>query len=77
MVKIRLKQQGKKHQKIYRIVVTDSKTWRDGKVIETLGFYDPTKSPSIMQVDKSKVEEWVKNGAQMSDQVKVIYTKAA
>jgi small subunit ribosomal protein S16 len=75
MVKIRLKQQGKKHQKVYRIVVADSLSWRGGKTIDNIGFYDPTKKPSVMEIDKEKLEKWIKNGAQMTDQVKNIYSK--
>lgn len=76
MLKIRLKQQGKKHQKVYRVVVADSRIWRGGKTIETLGFYDPTKDPSIIEVNKLKIDEWVKKGAQMTNQVRVIYSKS-
>ena len=75
MVKIRLKQLGKKHQKVYRIIVTDEKNWRDGKAIATVGFYNPATEPSQIEMNKVKVDEWIKKGAQMSDQVKILYSK--
>ena len=76
MLKIRLKQQGKRGQKSYRIVVTNSITWRDGKTIEDLGFYNPLTEPSTIKVDKEKYEQWIAKGAQPSNTVKVIMQHA-
>lgn len=76
MVKIRLQRQGKKKAPFYHIVVADSKSPRDGKIIEQIGTYDPMTTPSKIVVDKEKVEEWIKNGAKPTDTVKALIEKA-
>ena len=63
MVKIRLQRQGKKKAPFYHIVVADSRSPRDGKIIEQLGTYDPMTDPATINLDKEKVEKWIKNGA--------------
>lgn len=72
MVRIRLKQQGKKGQKSYRIVIMDSERWRNGETIEDIGFYDPIQNPSTIKLDQTKYESWLAKGAQPSDTVKAI-----
>ena len=57
-VKIRLRRMGAKKAPFYRIVVADSRYPRDGRFIEEVGYYDPTKEPSVIKVDKEKVEKW-------------------
>ena len=64
MVKIRLQRQGKKKAPFYHIVVADSKSPRDGKIIEQIGTYDPMTKPSTIVLNKEKLEQWMKNGAQ-------------
>ncbi len=76
MVKIRLQRQGKKKVPFYHIVVADSRTSRDGKIIEQIGTYDPMTSPSTIVLDKEKVEKWIKNGAKPTDTVKALIEKA-
>ena len=71
-VKIRLRRMGAKKAPLYRIVVADSRYPRDGRFIEELGYYDPTKNPSVVKVDADKAKEWIKNGAQPTDTVKKI-----
>lgn len=71
-VKIRLRRMGAKKAPFYRIVVADSRFPRDGRFIEEIGFYDPTKNPSIVKVDAEKAKEWIANGAQPTDTVKKI-----
>ena len=71
-VKIRLRRMGAKKAPFYRIVVADSRYPRDGRLIEELGYYDPTKNPSVVKVDADKAKEWIKNGAQPTDTVKKI-----
>lgn len=71
-VKIRLRRMGAKKAPFYRIVVADSRYPRDGRFIEELGYYDPTKNPSVVKVDAEKAKEWIKNGAQPTDTVKKI-----
>ena len=71
-VKIRLKRMGAKKKPFYRVVVADSRAPRDGRFIEEIGYYDPTKNPSVVKVDADKAKEWIKNGAQPTDTVKKI-----
>ncbi len=75
MVKIRLNRMGAKRQPFYRIVVADSRSPRDGRFIEIVGNYDPTKNPAIVNVDEEKVMAWIKNGAQPTDTVRSILSK--
>ena len=70
MVKIRLQREGKKKAPFYHIVVADSRSPRDGKIIEQIGTYDPMTEPSTIKLDKEKFESWVKNGAKPTDTVK-------
>jgi len=76
MVKIRLQREGKKKAPFYHIVVADSKSPRDGKIIEQLGTYDPMTEPATINLDKEKVEKWIKNGAKPTDTVKFLIEKA-
>lgn len=69
-VKIRLRRMGAKKAPFYRIVVADSRYPRDGRFIEEIGYYDPTKNPSVVKVDADKAKEWIANGAQPTDTVK-------
>ena len=70
MVKIRLQRVGKKKAPFYHIVVADSKSPRDGKIIEQIGTYNPMTNPSEIVLDKEKVEKWIKNGAKPTETVK-------
>ena len=76
MVKIRLQRQGKKKAPFYHIVVADSKSPRDGKIIEQIGTYDPMTKPSTIVLNKEKLEKWIKNGAQPTDTVKSLIKNA-
>lgn len=69
-VKIRLKRMGKKKKPHYRIVVSDSRSPRDGRFIEELGYYNPGTEPITFKVDHEKVQEWLGKGAKPSDTVK-------
>ena len=71
-VKIRLRRMGAKKAPFYRIVVADSRYPRDGRFIEEVGYYDPTKNPSVVKVDVEKAKAWIANGAQPTDTVKKI-----
>lgn len=75
MVKIRLKRVGAKKAPFYHIVVADSRTSRDGKVIDKIGTYDPMTNPSTIVLDEEKVKTWIKNGAQPTDTVKALINK--
>ncbi|MCI8601716.1 MAG: 30S ribosomal protein S16 [Oscillospiraceae bacterium] len=76
-VKIRLRRMGAKKAPFYRIVVADSRYPRDGRFIEEIGTYDPTKNPSLISVDMEKAEKWIATGAQPTDTVKKILKIAA
>ncbi|MCL2852205.1 MAG: 30S ribosomal protein S16 [Defluviitaleaceae bacterium] len=76
MVKIRLKRMGAKKKPFYRIVVADARTPRDGKAIAQLGYYDPMREPSVVKVDVDQAKQWIKNGAQPTDKVRALLTKA-
>lgn len=71
-VKIRLRRMGAKKAPFYRIVVADSNSPRDGRFIEEIGYYDPTKEPSLIKVDKEKAKKWISTGAQPTETVKKI-----
>jgi small subunit ribosomal protein S16 len=68
-VKIRLKRMGKIRAPYYRIVVADSRTKRDGRVIEEIGKYHPTEEPSLITVDSARAQYWLGVGAQPTEQV--------
>ena len=73
MVKIRLQRQGKKKAPFYHIVVADSKSSRDGKIIEQIGTYDPMKNPAEYHVDEEAAKKWLANGAQPTETVARIF----
>ncbi len=66
-VKIRLAQRGKKKNRTYRVVVADSRSPRDGKFIEDLGYYDPHHNPSKVEINVDKAVSWLDKGAQPSE----------
>ncbi|NMA87282.1 MAG: 30S ribosomal protein S16 [Tissierellia bacterium] len=68
-VKIRLKRIGAKKNPFYRIVVADSRSPRDGKFIEEIGYYDPLTEPKTVKIDDEKAAKWLNNGAKPSDTV--------
>ncbi len=75
-VRIRLKRMGAKKKPFYRIVVTDSRSPRDGRFIEELGYYDPGTDPVTFKVNDEKVKEWLSKGARPSDTVKRLLQKS-
>jgi small subunit ribosomal protein S16 len=75
-VRIRLKRVGAKKRPFYRIVVADSRSPRDGAFIDEIGFYNPTTDPTTLSIDSDKAQEWLQKGAQPSDTVKSLLSKA-
>ena len=71
-VKIRLKRLGQIRAPYYRVVVADSRTKRDGRVIEEIGQYHPTENPSLIKIDSERAQYWLGVGAQPSEQVLVL-----
>ena len=75
-VKIRLRRMGQKKAPFYRIIVADSRSPRDGRFIEEIGIYDPTKEPSLVKVDEELAKKWLANGAQPTEVVAKIFKNA-
>ena len=76
MVKLRLKRMGAHKKPFYRVVVADSRTSRDGKVIEKLGTYDTKKDPAEVNIDVEKAKDWLSKGAQPTETAKTVLVKA-
>ena len=76
MVKIRLRRMGAHKKPFYRVVVADSRFPRDGRFIEEIGTYDPTKEPAAIAIDAEKAKKWIATGAQPTDTVKVLLKKS-
>lgn len=74
-VKIRLRRMGSKRNAFYRLVVADSRSPRDGRFIEELGYYNPTTQPADVKINEEKALDWLKKGAQPSDTVKSLFRK--
>ena len=68
-VKLRLKRMGKKKNPVYRIVVSDARSPRDGRFIEEIGSYDPNQEPSYVKIDADAAKKWLSNGAQPTETV--------
>jgi small subunit ribosomal protein S16 len=77
VVKIRLARVGSKKNAIYRVVVADVRSPRDGRTIETIGRYNPQTDPSIVEIDVDKANTWIANGAQPTAAVKKLIKIAA
>ncbi len=75
-VKMRLRRMGAKRAPFYRVVVADSRYPRDGRFIEEIGTYNPMVDPAEIKINAEKAEQWLKNGAQPTDTVKVILKKS-
>ena len=75
-VKIRLRRMGQKKAPYYRIVVADARSPRDGRFIEEIGLYDPTKDPSMYRIDEEAAKKWLANGAQPTETVSKLFKLA-
>lgn len=75
-VKIRLHRMGAKKAPFYRVVVADSRSPRDGRFIEEIGYYDPMKEPADIKIDAEKAKQWLTNGAQPTDTVRSLFKKS-
>ena len=75
-VKIRLKRMGMKKMPFYRVVVADSRSPRDGRFIEEIGYYDPRKQPAEIKIDNEAAQKWIKTGAQPTDTVRILLKKS-
>jgi len=76
MVKIRLKRVGAKKQPIYRVIVADARSPRNGRFIEEIGYYNPLTDPAEIKIDAEKAAKWIANGAQPTETVKALLKKS-
>lgn len=77
MLSIRLRRAGAAKKPHYRVVVADSRAWRDGRFVEVLGHYDPRKDPAVVKIDAERADYWISKGAQPSDTVRSLLKKQA
>ncbi|MGQ9545845.1 MAG: 30S ribosomal protein S16 [Dehalococcoidia bacterium] len=75
MVKIRLRRMGRRNRPSYRVVVADSRSPRNGKFIETIGYYNPLTDPATISIDEQKALKWLRYGAQPTDTVRSLLVK--
>lgn len=74
--KIRLARAGAKKRPFYQVVVADERSRRDGRFIENMGTYDPTKNPAVFKLNAEKIQAWLNKGAQPTDTVRQLLKKA-
>jgi small subunit ribosomal protein S16 len=77
MLSIRLRRTGSTKRPYYRVVVADSRCWRDGRFIEVLGHYDPRKNPAVVKIDAERAKQWLGMGARASDTVRSLLKRSA
>ena len=75
MLSIRLRRVGTTKKPHYRVVVADSRAWRDGRFVEVLGHYDPRQEPAVVKIDAERAQFWIGRGAQPSDTVRSLLKK--
>jgi small subunit ribosomal protein S16 len=77
MLAIRLRRAGASKKPYYRVVVADSRAWRDGRFVEILGHYDPRREPAVVKIDVDRAKYWIGKGAQPSETVQSLLKRAA
>jgi small subunit ribosomal protein S16 len=77
MLSIRLRRTGTTKRPYYRVVVADSRAWRDGRFVEVLGHYDPRKSPALVKIDAERARYWIGKGARASETVRSLLKRTA
>jgi len=75
MLKIRLNRRGKKNQPSYRVVVIPARSKRNGKYIQSIGFYNPLSKPPTIKIDRKAYKQWLQKGAQPTTRVKKLFQK--
>ena len=75
MLSIRLMRVGTTKKPHYRVVVADSRAWRDGRFVETLGHYDPRREPAVVKIDATRAQFWIDKGARPSETVRSLLKK--
>lgn len=77
MLSIRLRRTGSTKRPYYRVVVADSRAWRDGRFVEVLGHYDPRRDPAVVKIDQERAKHWIGLGARASDTVRSLLERSA
>ena len=77
MLSIRLRRTGTTKRPYYRVVVADSRDWRDGRFVEVLGHYDPRQNPAVVKIDQERAKYWISKGARASDTVRSLLKRTA
>jgi small subunit ribosomal protein S16 len=77
MLAIRLRRTGSSKKPYYRVVVADSRNWRDGRFVEVLGHYDPRRDPAAVTIDSERAKYWISKGAQPSETVESLLKRVA
>ena len=75
MLAIRLRRMGSKKRSYYRVVVTDSRSARDSSFVEVLGHYNPRTKPETLEINRDRLEHWIKAGAQPSDTIRTLVAR--
>jgi small subunit ribosomal protein S16 len=75
-VKMRLRRMGAKKAPFYRVIVADSRSPRDGRFIDEIGYYNPLTNPAEIKIDAEKAKKWIDNGAQPTETVKSLLKKS-
>ena len=77
MLSIRLRRTGSTKRPYFRVVVADSRAWRDGRFVEVLGHYDPRGDPAVVKIDAERAKHWIGLGARASDTVRSLLERSA
>jgi small subunit ribosomal protein S16 len=77
MLSIRLRRTGSTKRPYYRVVVAESRAWRDGRFVEVLGHYDPRRDPAVVKIDAERAKHWIGMGAKASDTVRSLLKRSA
>jgi small subunit ribosomal protein S16 len=72
MLTIRMRRTGSKKRPFFRVVVSEARSKKEGEFIEVLGFYNPRSKPAVVEINKQRIEHWIKNGARPSDSVRTL-----
>jgi len=75
MLSIRLRRTGSKKRPFFRVVVSEARSKKEGQFIEVLGFYNPRTRPAVVEINKERIQHWIKNGARPSDSVRTLLAK--
>jgi small subunit ribosomal protein S16 len=77
MLSIRLRRTGSTKRPYYRVVVADSRAWRDGRFVEVLGHYDPRRDPALVSIDPQRARFWIERGARPSETVRSLLKRVS